>query len=340
MPVIAIVNRKGGCGKSTLATHLAAYCANAGLAVMLGDVDQQQSTKTWLRLRAHHLPPEKQNILGWAVEPSRGLRPPAGTTHVILDTPGGLTGFELARVALFADAILMPVCNSAFDRESAAACLAELSTLPRVASGRCRLGAVGMRVNARNSSAKVLRDWANALQLPFIGVLRDTPLYVRCIETGRSLFDLPKDSVRPDLLEWAPILQWLGPMIEANSGAAVQTAPQRPDQGRCPSNFHVPKASSLAAGATSPADSQTSLLADLPDPLTTAQTPTSTPATDARMLASQDRPLPPLALPGERLGTSTLAASLEKAPGMRTRHMDFPQIISMLALAMRKLTFR
>ena len=51
MPVIAVVNRKGGSGKSTLATHLAAYCANAGIAVMLGDVDRQQSTQTWLRLR-------------------------------------------------------------------------------------------------------------------------------------------------------------------------------------------------------------------------------------------------------------------------------------------------
>ena len=51
MPVIAIVNRKGGTGKSTLATHLAACFANSGVAVMLGDVDRQQSTQSWLRLR-------------------------------------------------------------------------------------------------------------------------------------------------------------------------------------------------------------------------------------------------------------------------------------------------
>ena len=51
MPVIAIVNRKGGSGKSTLATHLAASFANRGVAVMLGDVDRQQSTQGWLRMR-------------------------------------------------------------------------------------------------------------------------------------------------------------------------------------------------------------------------------------------------------------------------------------------------
>ncbi len=68
------------------------------------------------------------------------LRVPTGITHVVLDTPGGLHGFELARVVLFVDAIIMPVCNSMFDRESATACHAELMTLPRIASGRCLNG--------------------------------------------------------------------------------------------------------------------------------------------------------------------------------------------------------
>jgi len=47
------------------------------------------------------------------------LRVPAGITHVVLDTPGGIHGFELARIVMFADAIVMPVCSSMFDRESA-----------------------------------------------------------------------------------------------------------------------------------------------------------------------------------------------------------------------------
>src|SRR4051812_1053266 len=91
MPVIAVVNRKGGSGKSTLATHLAAWCAHAGIPVMLGDVDRQQSTQSWLRLReAQGLTPAKAPLVGWAVDPKRVMRPPAGVNHVILDTPGGL----------------------------------------------------------------------------------------------------------------------------------------------------------------------------------------------------------------------------------------------------------
>ncbi|MEO8925298.1 MAG: ParA family protein, partial [Caldimonas sp.] len=122
MPVIAIVNRKGGSGKSTLASHLAACYAKSGSAVMLGDVDRQQSTQSWLRLRAMQPLPQGAPIVGWAVDPKRILRPPAGVSLVVLDTPGGLRGFDLARVVAFADVILMPICNSVFDRESAAEC--------------------------------------------------------------------------------------------------------------------------------------------------------------------------------------------------------------------------
>jgi chromosome partitioning protein len=228
MPVIAIVNRKGGSGKSTLATHLAAYCANAGMSVMLGDVDHQQSTQTWLRLRSANSSGARPPIVGWAVDPKRGMRAPVGTTHVILDTPGGLSGFELARVVMFADVVLMPVCNSVFDRESAAACHAELMKLPRVASGRCKVAAVGMRLDARTRAAEVLRAWADGLKLPFVGVLRDTQAYVRCIETGQTVFDLPATQVQADLLQWASILRWLKPVLHAAPKVAEPLRPALP----------------------------------------------------------------------------------------------------------------
>ena len=130
MPVVAVINRKGGSGKSTLSTHLAAYLANSGLRVMLGDVDRQQSSLAWLRRRATQSFARGAPIFGWAVDVKSVLRPPARITHVVLDTPGGLRGLDLARVVMGADAIVMPVCDSAFDRESAAACYAELMTLP------------------------------------------------------------------------------------------------------------------------------------------------------------------------------------------------------------------
>ena len=93
MPVIAVVNRKGGSGKSTLAAHMAAWCARQGSSVMLGDVDRQQSARTWLKRRDQSLPA----IAPWAVDQKNMLRVPTGISHVVLDTPGGIHGFDLAR---------------------------------------------------------------------------------------------------------------------------------------------------------------------------------------------------------------------------------------------------
>ncbi|HUP06364.1 MAG TPA: ParA family protein [Caldimonas sp.] len=223
MPVIAVVNRKGGSGKSTLATHLAAWCAHAGIPVMLGDVDRQQSTQSWLRLReAQGLPPAKAQLVGWAVDPKRVMRPPAGVNHVVLDTPGGLHGFDLARVAMCADAILMPVCNSVFDRQSSAECHAELMTLPRIASGRCRVAAVGMRLDARTRAAEVLSAWAADRGIPFIGSLRETQAYVKCVEQGLTIFDLPAAQTQADRAQWQSILEWLEPVLHMAPRTAVR----------------------------------------------------------------------------------------------------------------------
>jgi chromosome partitioning protein len=179
---------------------------------MLGDVDRQQSTRSWLRLREQRHPKTKP-ILGWAINQSSALRAPTGVSHVVLDTPGGLYGLDLARVVMFADAIIMPLCNSVFDRDSAAQCWDELKILSRIATGRCKLAVVGMRVDNRTLDSAVLTQWSNERGIPYLGALRDAPTYVQCIEQGITLFDLPKETVSQDLAQWQPILDWLKPVL-------------------------------------------------------------------------------------------------------------------------------
>lgn len=209
MPVVAVINRKGGSGKSTIATHVAAWCARNDRKVMLGDVDRQQSALAWLKRRAHQNAATGAEIAGWAHDGRSVLRPPAGVTHVVLDTPGGLRGPDLARLVMFADVILMPVCDSLFDRESALDCHAELMTLPRVATGRCRVGMVGMRLDGRTKSPTSLENWAREHGLRWVGGLRYTQGYIRCVEQGLTMFDLPDARHERDLAQWEPITRWL-----------------------------------------------------------------------------------------------------------------------------------
>lgn len=231
MPVVAVVNRKGGSGKSTFAAHVAAWCARQGHSVMLGDIDRQQSSRGWLRRRDPSLP----GIAPWAIDQKNVLRVPTGITHVVLDTPGGLHGFELARIVMFADAIILPVCPSLFDRESAAACHAELMTLPRTAKGQCKLAAIGMRVDGRTNAGEVLKDWAQQRNLEMPGLLRETQNYVRCLERGLTLFDLQPSQVATDLAQWKPILDWLKPVL--NPPPVVKETPREILKAQPPSRL-------------------------------------------------------------------------------------------------------
>ena len=252
MPVVAVVNRKGGSGKSTLATHLAAWCAHQGYAVMLGDVDRQQSSRSWLRRRNASLPA----ISPWSVDQNT-LKVPSGITHVVLDTPGGLHGLDLARMVMFSDIILMPVCGSSFDRESAADCHAELMALPRVASGRCRVASIGMRIDARTRNAQVLKDWALGLQIPFLGVLRESQAYVQTLERGMTIFDMPGERAAVDLRQWQPLLQWLAPQL-----APAAPVPAAPPAARTPAT--PAPATKVAAPARVAAPTVASTLASRP----------------------------------------------------------------------------
>ena len=111
MKAILVANPKGGAGKSTLATNLAGYFAHQGGQVMLGDVDRQQSARAWLGVRPAAVPP----IASWDIRDGQPARPPAGTTHVVLDTPAGLHGKLLDRVLKPVRRVIVPVQPSLFD---------------------------------------------------------------------------------------------------------------------------------------------------------------------------------------------------------------------------------
>ncbi|HEX4328319.1 MAG TPA: ParA family protein [Burkholderiales bacterium] len=209
MAVIAVVNRKGGSGKSTLATHIACYMAMQGLDVMLGDVDRQQSSRLWLSLR----PESRPKILGWTIDDRNFARPPAGVKHVVLDTPGGFQGVGLMKVALYADAILIPTTPSLFDRESAADCLKELRIQPRVITGKCRVAGIGMRIDGRTRNAEQLQGWAAGLGLTHLGTIREAQAYARCMEQGMSIFDMPPAKVATYLPEWSPVSAWIDQVL-------------------------------------------------------------------------------------------------------------------------------
>ncbi len=203
MLIIVVANPKGGVGKSTLATHIAGFFAAQGHAVMLGDVDVQQSSRLWLGLR----PAQARPIQAWDVDPERIARPPRGTTHVVLDTPAGLHGKRLKEVLRRADKVVVPLQASVFDVFATRAFLDELAGMRKAADVPVAL--VGMRVHERALSADKLRGMAAQLGWPLVALLRDTQNYVHLAASGLTLFDLHPGRVERDLQQWAPLCSWL-----------------------------------------------------------------------------------------------------------------------------------
>ncbi|MFM9900048.1 MAG: ParA family protein [Polaromonas sp.] len=203
MTVVVIANPKGGVGKTTLATNVAGYFAARGRAVMLGDADRQGSSQLWLGLR----PPAARPISRWDVSGENLVKPPKGTTHVVLDTPGGLHGRRLGEVVRLADKIIVPLQASVFDIFATRAFLDQLAEYRRM--GKVQVGIVGMRVDARTIAADQLQAFVAGLGFPVLGMVRDTQNYIHLAARGLSLFDVAPGRVEKDLAQWAGIGDWL-----------------------------------------------------------------------------------------------------------------------------------
>ncbi|HRH18796.1 MAG TPA: ParA family protein [Aquabacterium sp.] len=203
MPVIVVANPKGGVGKSTLSSNIAGYWAQQGHAVMLGDIDQQQSAGLWLKLR----PPQLPTIQTWEIDDQLVAKPPKGTTHLVLDTPAGLAGKRLDAAMKIADRVLIPLQASVFDIYPTRDFISRLMDHKR--SGKVQVAVVGNRVKDHTKATEHLQEFLDTLGVPVIGLLRDTQNYAHLAAHGLSLWDVPATKVEKDLAQWAGITAWL-----------------------------------------------------------------------------------------------------------------------------------
>lgn len=202
---VMVMNSKGGCGKSTLATNLATWFAAEGCKVALADYDPQRSSLDWLALRPGDLP----KITGVAAV-EEGLRAvPRDTQILVIDAPARTHGSEMNELVRRAETILVPVMPSPIDIKASGHFLGELLELGKVQREQARLAVVANRVRENTLMFEELDTYLSKLKIPYLGALRQSTNYLRAFQRGMGIFELPEYLASPDWEQWQPITKWL-----------------------------------------------------------------------------------------------------------------------------------
>jgi chromosome partitioning protein len=212
MRTILVINSKGGCGKTTVATNIASYYAAANAKVAIQDYDPQGSSLQWLTVRPQHLTrihgangtPQKAHLL-------RTLQTwvPSETDVQVIDAPGGIKGLMLQEVVGKSDMVVIPVGPSSIDVHATADFLKNLLLLGRVRVRNIKVAVLANRVRTSMPVYEPLERFLRSLSLPFLARISDSDTYIRAAEQGMGIFEMDPLATAPEREEFLPVLHWL-----------------------------------------------------------------------------------------------------------------------------------
>lgn len=213
MKKILVINSKGGCGKTTVATNLASYFAHYGEKTALMDYDPQGSSLQWLKLRPHHLNPihgaNAARRTGNVIR-SWQMVIPHGTEKLVIDAPAGIDGILMQDLVQRADSIVIPVAPSPVDIHATSDFIKDLFLIGKIRTQKTELAVIANRVRSQAPLYEPLKKFLTALNIPFITNLTDTDNFVEAMGLGMGIVEMEFEKTLAERMELQPLIDWLG----------------------------------------------------------------------------------------------------------------------------------
>lgn len=205
MRSVLIASSKGGCGKTTVATNLAAYFAQRGRHTVLIDADHQGSALRWCAERPDNVP----GVLGMAASRHVLDRVPDDSDRLIIDSAAGSSVAQLSHWLEHVDAVVVPVLPSSFDLSATVPFLESLAQVSRIKRGKLPVAVIGNRLKPWTRASQEAVAEVRELPFPLLGQLRDSQAYVLLAGLGKGIFDYHSELVRSHQQDWNKLQRWL-----------------------------------------------------------------------------------------------------------------------------------
>ncbi|MDX1401607.1 MAG: ParA family protein [Kiloniellales bacterium] len=201
---VLVANPKGGCGKTTIATQLAAAFANQGFKTALAETDRQRSSLDWLEARPKDVAPIE--CLNWINEIKK---PPKKVSRLVIDSAGSGKIARLRELVRFCDVILIPILPSAFDFRSTKTFLEKFGDVKPIKKNKKSFALVRNRVRHRSRAVKWLDSLMVESKATDIGWVSDRALYNEVAWQGLSIFDLHTRQALELQNDWIPLFRFI-----------------------------------------------------------------------------------------------------------------------------------
>src|SRR5262249_37837818 len=221
---ICVINWKGGCGKTTIATHLAVALAASGLETGLADYDRQKTAKLWEKLR----PKDAVSVplIDWRKDFGKC---PVSLQRLVVDCPPSLRAKKVRAIIAASHIAVIPLLPSIFDEMATLQFLKRLEAIKSVRKHKKRVLLVANRYGIGRSASRRLEEFFTMQGLVLTARIPEREIYSELARDGLTVFDRRHKAALEQQEAWLPLVRavempWETSLYSSNGRATLVRA--------------------------------------------------------------------------------------------------------------------